>query len=283
MVRLSVAAAEVSVDEFVGRVERDLATERLTSAAIEAAAESSYSARLQAIADALAAGLSAEGRPEVDHQLLTIEALRDMEPVHVWMLDKIIQWEPLKNGILNSSKGPHGESASVGLRASTAWGATTPRTPWTREHLEANFARHQPAALFDAAYGTLNRHGLIAQEGVGRALRALTDRVERSDHRSQTLDDIDLAVAETAFGREVHTTLLKANAIEEVEVGELDLDSDLRGFRSLRPSAKLEKYARELRMPLSDARAFDKSRGAPEAHHGSGYHVVTQDDDELDY
>lgn len=280
MLRLSIEAAEVSVDEFVASVERDLATERLTSAAIEAAAESSYTERLQAIARSLAAGLSARGRSDVDHQLLTIEALRDLEPVHVWLLDKVVQWEPLTGGILDGTTDPYGESASTGVDGPKPGSGL--RTAWTRPLLELNFARRHPAALFDATYGTLTRHGLISEEGVARVLQVLAERLE-DDRRTRRLPDLNVTVAETLFGRELHRALIDAQAVDVVDPGELDLDPERRGFRTLRPSAKLEKYAEQLRIRKSDARAYDAQRGTLEEHRGSGYHIVTMRDEELDY
>jgi hypothetical protein len=280
MLRLSVEASELGADEFVASVERDLATERLTSAAIEAAAESSCAERLQAIARSLAAGLTAQGRSEVDHQLLTIEALRDLEPVHVWLLDRVVQWEPLTGGILDGTTDPYGESASVGVDGPKPGSGL--RTAWTRPLLDLNFARHHPAALFDATYGTLFRHGLIAEEGVARVLQALAERFE-NDRRISRLPDLNVTVSETLFGRELHRALVDAQAIYEVDPGELDIDPERRGFRNLRLSAKLEKYSEHLRIRKSDARAYDAQRGTHEEQRLSFYHIVTMPDEDLDY
>jgi hypothetical protein len=119
-----------------------------------------------------------------------------MEPVHVWLLDRLVQWEPPLGEILDSSQGRFGEAASVGTHASEEWGAGVPRKPWT------------PA--------------------------------------------------------------------------ELNLDATLKGFRSLRPSAKLTKHASELRMPLAEAVAFDEASRKHAGDRNWGYQVATRNDDELD-
>ncbi len=273
MLELSIEAAEVSFEDFIASVERDLGTERLTSAAIEASAETSFEPKLRSIADSLAEGLTAEGRSSVDLELLVIDALRALEPVHVWLLDRLVQWEPSIGGVLNGSTGPFGEAASVGIHAADAWDSAVPRKPWTIATLRSNFTRHQPPALFDAVLGTLIRHGIAVEvDRTEDLLQAI--RTEVTGKARVQAQDLGSVVRVSEFGVDIHTRLLRAGAVEETQPGELDLDASLRGHRGLRYSAKISKYADALKIPLADALALE---ALPKGRSG-GYQIPTRSD-----
>jgi hypothetical protein len=256
MLALSIDAADVGPEQFVSMVEKDLATERLTSAAIEAATEASYAEKLAAVARSLASGLSAEGRPDVDREILVIEALRDMEPVHVWLLDRLVQWQPLTGSLLNGSSGPHGEAIALGPAFTPT--SETRRTPWTRSELAAGFNRHQNHAVFEPALGALLRHGLVVEDAT-EPLQALSSS-SRFPHRDS---DLQVHVEPSAFGLDVHALLLSSEAIQEVELGHLDVDGAARGARFLPGWAQLTPHAAALGMSVADAQALEAVNDAP--------------------
>lgn len=255
MMRLAITAAEVPAEEFLRRIERDLGSERLTSAALEAAVETSYATKLTAIARSLATGLTADGRPEVDEQLLIIDALREMEPAHVWLLDRVVRWEPLTGSIISGASPPYGEAISIAIGNKPSRRRWTSHKPWPLGELRAGYARHKTPASFDPVLGALVRRGILS---VG-------DRVPDSSASGGAADQV---VEVTGFGLQVHALLLDSEALEPLDEGELDITASAawatRGFPGW---AKLETYAKVLGMSDEEARRMTQhAADRPESH-----------------
>lgn len=221
---LAVEAAEVPVEDFVASARRDAASRRLTSAAIEAAADTSYVEKLGAIADSLARGLTADGRPDVDQELLVIDALGEMEPSHVWLLDRVARWAPLTGSIIAGEQPPHGEAISVVPEDQTDPLRHVDRARWARGELSAGFARHKRAAIFEPVLQSFLRLGVLVIEP-----SALND-----DRR----EDVGTPILTTEFGLDVHSRLLSSGAVDDAGWGTSTLGFSAHGLTAGSPTGR---------------------------------------------
>lgn len=261
MMRFAIAWSGLSGDEFVRRVELDLASERLTSAAIEASVDASSSEKLSAIARSLTAGLITDGRPGVDEQLLTIGALHEMESSHAWLLDRVVRWEPLPNSIIKGAVPPYGEAISIATSNISSRRRWTTSPHWTIEELRAGYTRHKTATSFDPVFGALVRRGIL---NVRDHFAASARSNEASDH----------VVRATGFGRRMHSLLVESQALDHLDEGELDIASaDAWAYRGIPGWAKLEKYASVL--GLSDSEAHHMAAFAAHGVESTGFRIET--------
>lgn len=165
--------------DMIGKSER---TRFLAATAMDGAVRTAWPTRVVAIGRALAAGLLATDDTAVDVEQMALEAMADMDAMHVSLLELLVCWVPPSHtGSREASKyeGPPAHPAEV----PPGW-APGGRT-WSTAQMCA--VRPQLCPVVTSLIGTLERHGLVAEND--NTIRALENfsgaRVEDALERNQ--------------------------------------------------------------------------------------------------
>jgi hypothetical protein len=152
----------VPVDEMEARIKASKQTELLTGLALDAAWQTAWDDKVHTLGGCLAAGLLAEDNATIDTEQMILAAIADIEVPQLAMLDLLVAWRPGRNtaeppisGPLDLPKDSHDRPFDDNW--DVAW-----RT-WSRELIA--LARPNLALIAPSLLGTLQRHGLVVQNG----------------------------------------------------------------------------------------------------------------------
>ena len=150
----------VPVEEMQERIDASDQTQLLTAFALSGAARTAWEDKLRTLGRSLASGLLAEDDAKIDSEQMIIAAITDIEGPQLAMLELMVAWrpgrnvaEPLVSGPLNSPEDSHWRPYDD--LWDVAW------REWSR--VQIAHARPNLSPLAPSLLGTLQRHGLVAQ------------------------------------------------------------------------------------------------------------------------
>ena len=168
----------IPVDEMEARINASKRTELLTGIALDAAARTTWEDKVRTLGRSLASGLLAEDDATIDTEQMIIAAIADIEAPQLAMLELLVAWRPGRNVAEPLVSGPLDLPADSHWRpADDLWDVAW--REWSR--VQIAYARPRLAPLAPSLLGTLQRHGLAAQdartgEAIEKYARAFEDK-----------------------------------------------------------------------------------------------------------
>jgi len=184
---LNTAAEEIGCnDEQFGELIGSSETSRLqTGLAMDAAQRTAWPPKVYALGRALAAGLIATDEAEVDIQDQTLAAMADLERLHVILLELLVKYEPdwtPERVVAVQHRVPSYQAVTLGDHPDDPKVWSVGRRKWTERKILAT--RPQLSPVLTSLLGTLQRHGLAAENGsVSGALEQLSKDLVKQVNR----------------------------------------------------------------------------------------------------
>jgi len=179
MLGAAAGAAKQDPEELAEKIGKSEHSRLLTATAMVGAAGTAWPDKVYAIGRALADGLIAmeDGKPNIAD--LVLPAMADMERQHIVLLDLLARYEPQQTG-------PTNWGASLYTERNPAYrGGRHDRRRWT--FVAMTSARPGVAPVITGLLGTLERHGLAAQNDNTAEALANFSRASAEDIRRRTL------------------------------------------------------------------------------------------------
>jgi hypothetical protein len=167
-------AAGTSPEEVADQIVVGEKSRLLGGTALSAATRTAYPPKVRALALALASGL-ANDQARIDDEQLVIAAIADLEAPHVSLLELLVRCMPdFREDGIASAPAVLSDSGEGWRPGSRVW-----KVRWIAE------ARPTLAPVLTALLGTLQRHGLAAQQDdIARALEAYGKELEKKSKRN---------------------------------------------------------------------------------------------------
>ena len=153
--------AGIPLEEMEERIDASRRTQLLTGFALSAASRTAWEDKLRTLGCSLASGLLADDNAKIDAEQMIIAAIADIEGPQLAMLELLVAWRPGRNVAEPLVSGPLDLPADSHWRpADDLWDVA-----W-REWSRAQIAHARPslAPIAPSLLGTLQRHGLVAQD-----------------------------------------------------------------------------------------------------------------------
>ena len=167
----------VPVEEMEERINASERTQLLTGFALNAATRTAWEDKLRTLGRSLASGLLAEDNATVDTEQMIISAVTDIEGPQLAMLELLVRWVPSRTAEGPSIEGPL-DVPAYSQNGSLDGHWRVYERKWSGGRIA--FARPNLGPIAPSLLGTLQRHGLVAQnDNATKAIENYTREFEK--------------------------------------------------------------------------------------------------------